>query len=186
MNSVVAPTRQTHLQGRPLAWQGAAAILGTLFLTVSSYIEVPMIPVPMTMQTFSVPLIGALYGWRLGGVTILAWLLEGALGMPVLAGGDAGLQHFIGPTGGYLLAFPVAGALMGWLAERGWNRRVGLAFAGMLLSNLVCLAVGAAWLSVIVGMREAIVQGVLPFLVGAALKSALGAATLKLLAPRAR
>ena len=99
-----------------------------------------------------------------------------------LAGGASGVHHFMGPTGGYLLAFPVAGALMGWLAEQGWNgNRVILAFLGMLLSNAVCLLLGAAWLAVLIGPEQAIVYGVMPFVVGALLKSALGAATLKLL-----
>jgi biotin transport system substrate-specific component len=172
------------LQSRPLVWQLGAIVLGSLFLALSSYVQVPMIPVPVTMQTFAVALVGALYGWRLGGITIIAWLVEGAAGLPVLAGGASGVHHFVGPTGGYLLAFPVAGALMGWLAERGWNgSRVSLAFLGMLLSNAVCLLLGAAWLAVLIGPQRAIVLGVAPFLVGALLKSALGAAVLKLLAP---
>jgi biotin transport system substrate-specific component len=176
------------LQSRPLVWQIAAVVLGSLFLALSSYIQVPMIPVPVTMQTFAVALVGALYGWRLGGITIIAWLVEGAAGIPVLAGGASGVQHFVGPTGGYLFAFPVAGALMGWLVERGWDgNRVTLAFLGMLLSNTVCLLLGATWLAVLIGPERAIVLGVMPFLVGALLKSALGAAMLKLLArPRIR
>ena len=167
---------------RPLAWRLGAVVLGSLLLTLSSYIEVPMIPVPVTMQTLAVLLVGALYGWRLGTVTILVWLAQGALGMPVLAGGAGGLHHFAGPTAGYLFAFPVAGALMGWLAERGWTgQRVWLAFLGMLLSHAVCLGLGAAWLAVLIGAEQAIMAGVAPFLVGAVLKSALGATTLRLL-----
>lgn len=162
-----------------------AVLIGTLFLAVSSYVEVPMIPVPMTMQTFAVALVGAVYGWRLGGITIAAWLLEGAIGLPVLAGGAAGAHHFIGPTAGYLFAFPLAGIAAGWLAERGWNgERVVLAFANMLISNIICLVIGAAWLSVLIGAQEAVVAGVVPFLTGAILKSALGAVSLKLLSRR--
>ncbi|MCT8971517.1 biotin transporter BioY [Microbaculum marinisediminis] len=168
------------LQHRPLAWKIGAVIFGSLFLALSSYIEVPMFPVPMTMQTFAVALVGALYGWRLGGLTITAWLVEGALGMPVLAGGAAGAHHFVGPTGGYLFAFPIAGMAMGWLAEQGWNgHRVGLAFVGMLISNAICLVLGAAWLAVLIGVEPAVMAGVVPFVFGAILKSALGAATLK-------
>jgi biotin transport system substrate-specific component len=170
-------------QGRSLVWRVGAVVIGTLFLALSSYVQVPMIPVPVTMQTFAVAMVGALYGWRLGGLTIVAWLAEGAAGLPVFAGGASGLLHFFGPTGGYLLAFPVAGALMGWLAERGWNgNRVVLAFLAMMLSNIVCLLIGAAWLAVLVGPERAIMLGVVPFIVGSVLKSALGAATLKLLA----
>ncbi|MEO5804923.1 biotin transporter BioY [Devosia sp.] len=168
-----------HLQSRSLQWQGAAVLLGTAFLALSSYVEVPMYPVPMTMQTLAVTLVGALYGWRLGALTIVAWLIEGALGLPVLAGGAAGFAHFMGPTGGYLFAFPVIGALVGWLAERGWNgQRVVLAFVAMLAGNLLCLALGASWLSVSIGVEKAITFGVTPFVLGGVLKSVLGAALL--------
>ncbi|RWH84250.1 MAG: biotin transporter BioY [Mesorhizobium sp.] len=165
-----------------LSWQIGAVVLGTVFLALASYIEVPMVPVPVTMQTFAVTLIGAVYGWRLGAATIIAWLVEGAIGLPVLSGGAAGAHHFVGPTAGYLFAFPVVGALTGWLAERGWNgNRPWLAFVSMLLGNALCLVLGAAWLSVAIGVEQAIVQGVTPFLVGGALKSALAAITLKLM-----
>ncbi|MEM9580026.1 MAG: biotin transporter BioY [Pseudomonadota bacterium] len=165
-----------------LPWKVAAVFAGTLFLALSSYIEVPMVPVPVTMQTFAVMLVGALYGWRLGGVTIAAWLMEGALGLPVLAGGAAGAQHFLGATGGYLFAFPVAGMATGWLTERGWDgRRVWLSFLAMLIGNAICLVLGAAWLAVMIGLEQAIIHGVAPFVIGGILKSGLGAMTLKLL-----
>ncbi len=175
------------LQSRPLGWKIGAVLLGTLFLALSSYIEVPMVPVPITMQTFAVALVGALYGWRLGGITIMAWLVQGAIGMPVLAGGAAGAHHFVGPTAGYLFAFPVAGMAMGWLAERGWNgHRPFLAFVGMLISNGLCLVLGAAWLAVLIGIEPAVMAGVVPFLVGAVLKAGLGAATLRLMTRKIR
>src|ERR1700712_4220204 len=87
-----------RLQNRSLAWQAGAVVLGTLFLTLASYIEVPMVPVPTNMQTFAVTLIGALFGWRLGAITIVAWLVEGAVGLPVLSGGVGGASYFVGPT----------------------------------------------------------------------------------------
>lgn len=171
------------LESRPLVWRVGAVVLGTLFLALSSYVEVPMVPVPVNMQTFAVMLVGALYGWRLGAITIIAWLAEGALGLPVLAGGASGALHFVGPTGGYLFAFPVVGALVGWLAERGWNgHRPVLAFVSMLLGNLLCLVLGAAWLATIIGVEAAFTSGVAPFIIGGVLKSVLGAAVLALLA----
>ncbi len=171
------------LQSRPLAWRVGAVVLGTLFLTLSSYVEVPMVPVPVTMQTFAVTLVGALYGWRLGAITIVAWLAEAAVGLPVLSGGAAGAHHFVGPTAGYLFAFPVVGAVVGWLAERGWNgRRPVLAFVSMLLGNALCLALGGAWLATLFGADVAWSSGVAPFIIGGVLKSALGAALLALLA----
>lgn len=185
MTGIASPAIQASFsplrpETRSLAWRAAAVLAGTLLLALSSHVTVPMVPVPMTMQTFAVCLVGALYGWRLGAVTILAWLAEGAAGLPVLAGGASGVQHFFGPTGGYLLAFPVAGALVGWLAERGWNgSRVWLAFAGQLLGNALCLVLGAAWLATMIGLEQAIVLGVIPFVLGGILKSALGAAALR-------
>lgn len=174
--------RALDVQNFTLPWKIAAVFFGTLFLTLSSYIEVPMIPVPITMQTFAVMLVGALYGWRLGGITIVAWLMEGALGLPVLAGGAAGAQHFLAATGGYLFAFPVAGMAVGWLTERGWNgQRVWLSFLAMLIGNAICLVLGAAWLAVLIGAEQAIMAGVVPFVIGGILKSGLGAMTLKLL-----
>ena len=173
----------TRLQNGSLALKGAALVLGTAILALSSYIQVPMLPVPMTMQTFAVTMIGALYGWRLGTATILAWLLEAAVGMPVLAGGMGGLFLFAGPTAGYLFSFPLIGALVGWLVERGWNgKRIVFAFAAMLAGNMLCLAMGTAWLAVLVGAEKAVLAGFMPFVLGGIVKSALGAATLKALA----
>lgn len=173
------------LSAQPLIWQVAAVLLGTGLLALSSHIQVPMVPVPITMQTFAVTLIGALYGWRLGTVTVVAWLLEGAFGMPVLAGGAAGLHRFVGPTAGYLFAFPIAAALCGWLVEQGWNgQRPLLSFVAMLIGNAACLVLGGMWLAAMIGVDKAISLGVAPFLVGAVLKSALGAAILALLARR--
>lgn len=175
---IVARLAAPDLRHTSPAVKAAAVVLGTALLTLSSYIQVPMIPVPMTMQTFAVTMIGALYGWRLGAVTILAWLAEAAVGLPVLAGGAGGLFYFAGPTGGYLLAFPLAGALTGWLVGRGWTRLLP-AFAAMLAGNLLCLVLGAAWLATMVGPGKAVALGVLPFLAGALVKSALGAAVLR-------
>lgn len=176
------------LQQRPLVWQLAAVLLASGFLALASHLAVPLWPVPVTMQTYAVALVGALFGWRLGGLAVLAWLAQAAIGLPVLAGGSGGPQVFVGPTAGYLLAFPLAAALAGWLAERGWNgRRPGLAFLAALLANALCLLLGAAVLALSVGAAQAVALGVVPFVLGGVLKSALGAATLWLLVrPRAR
>ena len=161
--------------------QLALVLGGTVALSASSYISIPFWPVPVTMQTFAVLMVGALYGWRLGGITVLAWLLEAALGMPVLAGGKGGIAPFIGPTAGYLFAFPVGAMLMGWLAARGWNGTHPLrAFWAMLLCTTLIVLLGGAWLSALIGPAKGWQLGVLPFLIGDVLKSAMGAATLAL------
>jgi biotin transport system substrate-specific component len=184
MDAIAARCTALHLRLRNGSiWIRLLAVLaGTAILALSSYIEVPMVPVPLTMQTFAVTLIGAFYGWRLGAATVVAWLVEGALGAPVFAGGFGGLAYFAGQTGGYLLSFPIAAGLVGWLVERGWNgRHPLLAFAAMLLGNAVSLALGAEWLAVYIGTQKALMLGVMPFVLGGIVKSALGAATLRAL-----
>ncbi|MFD1199682.1 biotin transporter BioY [Brucella gallinifaecis] len=180
----ITQTRPTYsplnLESRSPALRIAAVVFGTLVLAISSQIEVPMIPVPITLQTLVVPLIGALYGWRLGLATVLAWLGQAMIGLPVLAGGAGGLPHFAGPTAGYLAAFPIIAAFTGYLAERGWNgKNIVLAFTSFIAANAICLALGALWLSSVIGIEKAVAFGVTPFIIGAVIKSALGAAILK-------
>jgi biotin transport system substrate-specific component len=163
-------------------WTFGAMLLATGFLAASSWVSVPMVPVPMTMQTFAVTVVGALFGWRLGALTILIWLGEAAMGLPVLAGGTGGLAPFMGPTAGYLMGFVAAAALTGFLAERGWTGKASVrAFAAMLLGNLLILAIGTAWLAGPIGLSlpTAVVAGAMPFVLGAVLKSALAAALLR-------
>jgi biotin transport system substrate-specific component len=94
------------------------AVIGSILLTISAKIQVPFWPVPMTIQTFVVLVLGVAYGWRLAGATVLLYLAQGALGLPVFAAGG-GLAYMAGPTGGYLVGFLLAALVVGWLAERG-------------------------------------------------------------------
>lgn len=174
-----------RLNARSVPMRIAFVLAGTLALALASRISVPMVPVPITMQTFAVTMIGALYGWRLGTLTVLAWLGEGMAGLPVLAGGAGGIAHFIGPTAGYLVSFPLMAAMVGWLAERGWTgSRIVASFAAHFAANIFCLALGGAWLATLIGPEKALMLGVVPFVLGAVLKSALAAAVLKAVAPR--
>lgn len=186
MNDTTSSRRSTllDLETRSRIVQALAVAAGILLLTLASWIEVPMVPVPMTMQTFAVLLVGTLYGWRLGALTVAAWLAFAALGLPLLAGGTGGLARFAGPTAGYLFAFPLAAALAGWLALRGWMEGFLSATVAMLLGHAVCLGLGTGWLALAIGPERAVAAGLLPFLAGAALKSVLVAAVVLLL-PRA-
>ncbi|HEX8048076.1 biotin transporter BioY [Rhizobium sp.] len=169
-----------RLGERSLVVKAIFVLAGTLVLTLASWISVPMVPVPITMQTFAVTMIGALYGWRLGALTILAWLGEAMVGFPVLAGGAGGIAPFMGPTAGYLVSFPIMGVLVGWLAERGWSGdRVVRSFTAHLAANALGLAIGGAWLAMLIGAEKGWLLGVAPFILGAVLKSALAAAVLK-------
>jgi biotin transport system substrate-specific component len=156
-------------------------VAGSLLLTLSAKVQVPMWPVPMTMQTFAVLVIGAALGWRLGAATVLLYLAEGAMGLPVFANAPErglGLAYMMGPTGGYLAGFLVSATVLGWLAERGWDRSVVGTLGGMTLGTAIIFGFGYAYLSTLIGPEAAWTAGVLPFLVGAALKIGLAAAVL--------
>ena len=159
-------------------------LLGSVLLTLTAKFQVPFYPVPMTLQPLAVLLIGAVYGWRLGGLTVLAYLAEGALGLPVFAGTPEkgiGVAYMLGPTGGYLLGFALAAALTGWLAERGWDRRP-LSTLALLTAGMAAIYLpGLLWLGSLLGWDKPILAlGLYPFLLGDALKIALAAATLPL------
>lgn len=156
------------------------AVAGSILMAVSAKVQIPMWPVPMTMQTFAVLVIGMAYGARLAGATLLLYLAQGAVGLPVFASG-AGLAYMAGPTGGYLAGFLVAAVLVGWLAERGWDRNVALTFLANLAGTAIIFGCGVAWLSGLVGgLEKAVALGFQPFIAGAFVKIALAAAVLPL------
>src|SRR5262249_7168428 len=138
----------------------------------------PITPVPVTLQPFAVFLFGAALGSRRAGLAMIAYLVEGACGLPFFAGGAAGLPHLAGPTGGYLLGFVPAAFAIGWCAERGWDRTPLRAFAAMLVGSIILFACGVTQLSFFVGRDHALQQGFYPFIIGDVLKMALAAALL--------
>lgn len=153
-----------------LAHQIALVIGGSILLALSAHVKVPFYPVPMTMQTMLVLLIGMAYGSRLGFVTIMTYLAQGAIGLPVFATG-AGLAYMAGPTGGYLAGFAIAAFVVGKLAESGWGKNVATMAAAMVIGNIIIYACGVSHLSSIVGdFGRAMQLGLLPFLYGDILK----------------
>jgi len=152
--------------------------LGTALLALSAKINLPLPYVPMTLQTLVVLMIGAAYGWRLGTATVIAYLAEGAFGLPVFAGPAGGLAPLLGPTAGYLFGFVAAAFVTGWLSERGWDRSVAWLFVAMGLGHIVILAAGFAWLAfgMKLGVEKAWLVGIAPFVAASVIKNALGAA----------
>ena len=153
------------------------ALLGTALLIASAKVKVPFYPVPMTLQTGVAVLIGVAYGLRLGVATVLLYLAQGALGLPVFADTPErgiGLAYMAGPTGGYLLGFALAAAIAGYAAERcrGWP---GLAL-GVAAALAAVFVPGLAWLATFVGPAKALELGLLPFVWGELLKGALAVA----------
>jgi len=167
----------------PLDWVKSAALViaFSLFVALSAQVVIPLpfTPVPITLQTFAVLLTGALLGSRLGALALVAYLVEGALGLPFFRGGNGGWLYLaVSPTAGYLLAYPLAAFLTGWLAERGWDRRFLTAAAAIALGSAVVLAGGWLGLLRFYSAGQAFALGVAPFIVGDVLKIALAAAAL--------
>lgn len=162
-----------------LATQAGLVLLGTMILWASAKISVPFWPVPMTLQTGAVALIAAVYGWRLGLATVLAYLAEGALGMPVFTGTPEkgiGLAYMAGPTGGYLFGMALQAVVTGWLVERGLGRGPVRLFGAMIAGEVVLFAVGLAWLGTLIGWDKPVLAlGLYPFVLGDLVKIALAA-----------
>ena len=155
----------------------ALMLLGVCLLTLSAKIQIPFWPVPMTMQTLVVLMIGMAYGWRLGAATVLAYLMAGAAGLPVFAGTPArgiGVAYMMGPTGGFLLGFLVSAAAVGFLGERGWDRSISRTAVAMVLGQAIITLAGVAWLAILFNLPKAIEVGFKPFLAASLLKVALG------------
>jgi biotin transport system substrate-specific component len=162
-------------------WRELLLVLGGAALTAALAqfsIRLPFTPVPLTGQTFAVLVTGAALGTRRGLIAELIYVLAGVLGLPVFAGASGGMATLLGPSGGYLLGFIAAAALLGFLAERGWDRgrRVILA---MVAGEGVLYVFGVTWLAAYVGgVEKAILLGFVPFIIGDAIKLALAAGVL--------
>jgi biotin transport system substrate-specific component len=154
-------------------------VLFSAFVALTAQVEIPLWPVPLTLQTLGVLFTGAVLGSRRGALALLLYLTEGALGLPVFAGGASGVGYMLGPTGGYLVGFVVAAGVVGWLAQRGWDRRLVWAAVAMVIGNLIIYVCGVAWLAVFLGdLWGALVKGMLLFVIGDLIKIAVAALTL--------
>lgn len=165
----------------------ATVVLGTLFITLCSKISVPVWPVPVTLQTLSIALIAAAFGWRIGTATVLLYIIEGLSGLPVFAGAGAGPAYIFGPTGGFILGWLPMAAIIGRAADRGLSRHVLLLMATMLLADALDFVLGFAWLVAFLGnakgvgpaavMGSAFAGAIQPFVVWDILKMAFAAVT---------
>ena len=169
-----------------LASNLATVVLGTLLITICAKINVPVWPVPVTMQGFAIAALAAAFGMRIGVATVGLYLLQGAFGLPVFATGG-GLAYLVGPTGGFLLGFLALAAIVGYAADRGASGKPLALFGAMLLGDAVVLVLGFAWLVVMAGqagwidqsnvVASAFAKAVQPFIVWDILKMALATMT---------
>ncbi len=162
-----------------LLWKLVLVLVGSALITLAAQVRIPLpfSPVPVTGQTFAVLLVAAALG-RLGLASVIAYLIEGAVGLPVFAGGGFGVATIVGPTGGYLIGFALAAALIGSAAERGWDRHLVTALAAMLLGEIAIYVCGLAWLARFPLSVPLLDAGLIPFIPGDLFKMALAAVAL--------
>lgn len=158
------------------------AVAGSVALAISARIQIPFYPVPLSMQTFVVLVLGMAFGWRLAGATLFLYLVEGAAGLPVFAGTPEkgiGLAYMVGPTGGYLIGFLLAAMATGWLAEHGWGRNFFTTALAMFIGNALIYVPGLFWLGQVLGWDKPILEwGLYPFVLGDGFKLILASALL--------
>jgi biotin transport system substrate-specific component len=174
----LAPTLYTRALPRTSNWirDLSLILLGSLFVALFAQIEIPMLPVPITGQTFAVLLVGALLGSKRGAAAMIAYIVEGAAGLPFFAGGASGMAILTGATAGYLVGFIVAAYVIGLLAERGLERSVRTSIIPFLVGTLIIYLFGVTWLSIVLGsLSKGIEFGLIPFLIGDLIKLAAAA-----------
>lgn len=148
-------------------------LLGALFVAALAQVKIPLpfTPVPLTGQTLAVLLVGATLGSKRGMASMALYIVMGALGLPVFAGGASGFMYLSGPTLGYLVGFVIAAWAIGLLAERGLERSVRTSILPFLVGTIIIYLCGVAWLTIVLGsLSEAITAGLLPFLLGDVIK----------------
>ncbi len=158
----------------------ALVVVASLFIAISAQVSIPLMPVPMTLQPVAILLVGAALGSSRGASAAALYLLEGLSGMPVFAGGAAGPLVFLGPTAGYLLAFPAAAWIAGLASEHGWSRSAMTTVPPMVLAISVIHLGGWSWLASAMGLgaKGAFLAGVAPFWASDILKIAIAATLL--------
>jgi biotin transport system substrate-specific component len=162
-----------------LAWKLVLVLAGSALIALAAQVRIPLpfSPVPVTGQTFAVLLVAASLG-RLGVASVLAYIVEGAFGLPVFAGGAAGLAYLGGPTGGYLVGFVLAAVIVGAAVEREWDRRLATSLVVMFLGEVAIYACGVAWLARFPLPVPVLQAGLIPFIPGDIFKVVLAAVLL--------
>ncbi|TKW68183.1 MAG: biotin transporter BioY [Paracoccus denitrificans] len=171
---------QAALPTRTILTNAMLVLAGTVILALSAQIAVPMFPVPMTLQTLAISLIGLTYGSRLAAVTLIAYLAEGAMGLPVFSNFANGAA-LSGPTAGFLFGFVGMAWLTGWMVERGFDRGFGRLFVAAFVPALLLFVPGVVALKLVTGMdwQAAVAAGMVPFLIGAVVKAVIAAMAVK-------
>lgn len=177
--NILAPSTLAEASTQRLVKTGARIVGASIFMALCAHVSIPLIfsPVPITLQPFGVLLIGMLLGGRSGAAALVLYLLEGAAGLPVFSpAGPGGMAQLLGPTGGFLMASPLAAFVAGRVFEA--RKNLGGALAGSIAAELTLFTVGAAWFVAVmhVTLPQAMTMAVLPYIPGEVLKIAAAAA----------
>ena len=161
---ILQPYKRQHT----LLYNALMVMGASVFIALASRITIPIpfSPVPITSQTLAVLLTGTLLGSKRGALSVFAYLTAGASGLPVFAGGGAGIAYLLGPTGGYLVGFVIAAYVTGLLAEKGWDRRIFTTALAMAIGNVIIYLCGLCWLASFVGINRVFALGLYPFIPG--------------------
>lgn len=187
MSAVVVPAAPRlvladRVLGRSLPLDVVLVATGAALTALLAQVSVPLYPVPITGQTLAVLLVGATLGAVRGAISLAVYAIVGALGVPVFSNYGGGVDIILGPTGGYILGFIAAAALVGWLSERAWERHLLKAIATFVAGTVVVFAVGLPWLAIALGLdlMQTLGAGLFPFLIGGAIKALIAAGLLPL------
>lgn len=155
-----------------VSFEVLVVLAGAFLIAVAAQVSVPLpfTPIPVSLQTFAVLMIGGFFGVKRGVATVLAYITEGVLGLPVFAGGAFGMATLLGPRGGYLLGFVVAAALIGYFIQKIQRKSIPKLFLSFFIAHSIILVCGGLWLSLYVGPTQAYLLGIAPFLLGEVVK----------------
>ena len=191
MTTITPSVRRTVLADRvfprSLALDAVLVVAGAALVTILAQVAIPLWPVPVTGQTLAVLLVGSTLGAARGAISMALYAVLGILGLPVFSDGTHGFGVIAGPTGGYIVGFILSAALVGWLAERSWDRKVLKAIVTFVAGSVVVFAIGLPWLGAYLAgvgaphdINAVLTGGLYPFLIGGAIKAAIAAALLPL------
>ncbi|MBL0691683.1 MAG: biotin transporter BioY [SAR324 cluster bacterium] len=175
LKSIISPLGgiNTESKYKTYAFHMLAILAGSIVLWASAKFKIPFYPVPFTMQTLFIFLLSAVYGYRLGGATLLTYVAAGAMGLPIFAGTPemgVGMAYILGPTGGYIIGFVIASFLLGYLWQKSLAKTFYFALLACTLATGVIFLCGWAWLAYHIGGLAAFTFGVWPFWASALLK----------------
>jgi len=186
MTTLAPPLRRTVLADRvfprTLVMDIVLVVAGAALVTVLAQVAIPLWPVPITGQTLGVLLVGSTLGWLRGAISMVLYAVLGVVGLPVFSDGAHGSNVLFGATGGYIVGFIVSAALVGWLAERQWDRKILKAIVTFVAGSVVVFAIGLPWLAVVLhtDLPTTLQYGLYPFIIGGIIKAVIAAGLLPL------